>query len=144
MNNLLDLNIGGDNNDKFYRYKMPPINTSHENTNGGTTIITNFDIIAKSIYRDVNVLEQYFKKHLSANVRVDPKKGLMIRKTISKEDLQSILTKYINTYVLCGSCGNPETEFVNQAEKTKSKQSKAKVTFSCKACGNITSVDKDI
>lgn len=136
MNNLLELNIGGNNNDKFYRYKMPAITTSHENTNGGTTIITNFETIAKSIYREINVLEQYFKKHLSANVRFDGKKGLMIRKKVSNEDLQEILTKYINTYVLCGSCGNPETEF--DLESMQKKQHKNKVIFTCKACGHIT------
>ena len=129
MDNLLELNIGGNSNDKFYRYKMPAINTTHENTNGGTTIITNFETIAKLIYRDTKTLEQYFKRQLSANVRFDGKKGLMIRKKVNNEDLQELLSKYINNYVLCKSCGNPETEF----EKKKNK-----VIFTCKACGNVS------
>jgi translation initiation factor 5 len=129
MDNLLELNIGGNSNDKFYRYKMPAITTFHENTNGGTTIITNFETIAKLIYRDTSTLEQYFKKQLSANVRFDAKKGLMIRKKVTNMDLQELLSKYINNYVLCKSCGNPETEF----EKKQNK-----VIFTCKACGNVS------
>lgn len=125
MDNLL--NIGGDSNDKFYRYKMPAIATFHENTNGGTTIITNFEVITKSIDRDVKTLEQYFKKHLSANVRFDAKKGLMIRKKVTTEDLQEILTKYINNYVLCEECGNPETEKTNKK-------------LTCKACGHVSTI----
>ena len=33
------MNIGGDSSDQYYRYRMPKLETSFENKNGGTTVI---------------------------------------------------------------------------------------------------------
>ena len=49
----------------------------------------------------------------------------------SKSELQSILTKYIETYVLCPTCGNPETTI--EINKKKS-------SLTCDACGNTNNL----
>lgn len=119
------INIGGDSNDAFYRYKMPAIETTYENKNGGTTVITNIEAIATSLKRSSNVLCKYFQKKLSCNCRIKDK-GMLIIGNRTKDELQTILNNYINTYILCYTCGNPETEI--EIKKKKS-------LMTCSACG---------
>lgn len=120
------INIGGDSNDGFYRYKMPAIETSFMNKNGGTTVISNIETIAKSLKRSPNELCKYLNKKMACNGRIIKGKGMMIVGSWDKEELQNKLTNYIKLYILCYSCDNPET--IIEIKKTKS-------IMTCSACG---------
>jgi translation initiation factor 5 len=132
MNNPFSktLNIGG-GDDPHYRYKMPSISTKTESKNGGTTIIENIDTIANKLKRSPNEFQKYFSKSLSCNVKYNKDKGIMISAKKEKEELQSILTEYINKFVLCPQCQNPET--------TKA-VGKKKTTLTCAACGKTSNI----
>lgn len=124
------VNIGG-GNDPFYRYKMPSISTRIESKNGGTTIIDNIDVIAEKLKRTPNELQKYFSKSLSCNVKYNSGKGIIISAKKEQADLQTILSEYINKFVLCPKCQNPET--------TK-EVSKKRTTLTCSACGKTSDI----
>ena len=133
MNNPFNqaLNIGG-GDDPHYRYKMPSISVKIESKNGGTTIIDNIDTISNKIGREANEIQKYFRKELSCNVKYDSEKGIVISALKETEDLQNILTKYIDDYVLCPECNNPETV------KTVHKK---KIKLTCAACGKTSCIN---
>lgn len=124
------LNIGG-GDDPHYRYKMPSISTHTESKNGGTTIIDNIDTIAGKLKREPSELQKYFRKALSCNVKYDKGKGIIISALKETEDLQIILSDYIDKFVLCPNCHNPET--VKEMKKKK-------ITLTCSACGKTTDI----
>lgn len=132
MNNPFSqaLNIGG-GDDPFYRYKMPSLSVKIESKNGGTTVIDNIDTIAEKLNRQSSELQKYFRKALSCSVRYDKEKGLIIPALKEVEDLQEILTKYIDESVLCPNCQNPETV------KTVKKKT---VSLTCAACGKTSNI----
>lgn len=123
------INIGGDQGDTFHRYKMPSIDLVKEHKNGGSCVITNINEIAGCLNRDSNDLRQFFSKALSRSVRLIKSKGLVFVGDQSQAELQSILSDYINVYVLCHKCHNPETS-VEQQKKHK--------IMICGACGHQT------
>lgn len=120
-------NIGGNGNDAFHRYKMPAINLVIENKLGGTSVITNIDEISSSIRRTSGDLRSYFAKQLSCTVRIIKNKGLVFVGERDIRELQSILQSYVDKYVLCRSCQNPETH-LNPHKK--------KIFIVCGACGH--------
>ena len=124
------LNIGG-GEDPHYRYKMPSISTHIESKNGGTTIIDNIDTIACKLKREPGELQKYFRKALSCNVKYDKEKGIIISALKETGDLQTILSSYIDKFVLCPNCQNPET--VKEIIKKK-------ITLSCSACGKTSNI----
>ncbi len=113
------MNINGDNNDPFYRYKMPIINIQVLPNN--TTHIININEISKSLNRNSSDIISFMKKELKSGGSKNFLSG-----TWSKNKLIEILKKYINENVLCSNCGNPETEYII---KKKNKM------LACKACG---------
>ena len=132
MNNPFNqtINIGG-GDDPFYRYKMPSINTHIENKKGGTTIIDNIDDIAKKIKRSPGEIQKFFTKTLSCNVRYNREKGIVIDAKKESAELQNVLTEYINKFVLCPQCKNPETTM---------KTNKKRTTLTCGACGKTSDI----
>lgn len=124
------LNIGG-GNDPHYRYKMPSIITRIESKNGGTTVIENIDKISEKIKRTPNEIQKYFRKSLSCCVRYETDKGIIIAAKKEKSDLQTILAEYINNFVLCPECQNPETTMEIKKKKT---------TLTCAACGKTSNI----
>jgi len=56
----------------------------------------------------------------------------MIGTACKSEDLEKLLEKFIDKFILCGTCGNPETDF---------KITKNRLSYSCRACGDITMID---
>jgi len=56
----------------------------------------------------------------------------MIGTACKSEDLEKLLDKFIDKYILCETCGNPETDL---------KITKNRLSYSCRACGAITLID---
>ncbi len=110
------------NDDKFYRYKMPELKTVYENSK---TKLINIKEISYSIGRDSIIIMNYIKYKLGTHIiGSDSFPGIH-----KKEYLQDMIFLFINEYVLCKKCGNPETTIVS-------------FKTICKSCGLIYNNDK--
>jgi translation initiation factor 5 len=118
------LNIGKNNSDPFYRYKMPVIISQKTSFQ---VLVNNIDEVAKSLERSPESIAAYFKTSLKTTVQYK-KNALSINGSYDNKKLQQTLEKYISEFVLC-KCGLPE---LNLSYSTK----KDKVKYSCRACGN--------
>jgi len=118
------LNIGGDRDDPFYRYKMPAVSTTLQRKSGGTTVINNTQDICESLRRDAKSIAKFLSKELGRPVQL--KSGYWtMHGDLTVQVIQEAIFSYIKAYVLCGVCGNPET--VMSSKK-----------LTCKSCGNET------
>ncbi|KAI8978596.1 domain found in IF2B/IF5-domain-containing protein [Pilobolus umbonatus] len=122
------INVRRDVNDSFYRYKMPRISAKVEGKgNGIKTVITNMTEIARALSRPPSYPTKYFGSELGAQVKCDDKnERYIVNGDHSAEKLQETLDGFINKYVLCQSCKNPETDIVIRNEE---------ILMDCKACG---------
>jgi translation initiation factor 5 len=105
---MATVNIPSDMIDPCYRYKRQVVQTVHKNKQGGVTIISNSKSICKSIARDVKVLCKYLSKKLCRNVRIVDDNITVVGMYTSKM-LDEVIEQYINEWVLCRKCSNPET-----------------------------------
>ena len=121
------LNIGGSANDLFYRYKMPKISTVVQSKHGGTTVVDNTQTVCDSLRRDASTLTKFLSKELGRQVCL--KNGCWtMHGEVKTQSIQDCISSYINTHVLCGVCGNPET--ILHSKK-----------LVCKSCGNETRIN---
>lgn len=129
------INICRDNNDPFYRYKMPAIISKTEGRgNGIKTAIMNLSDVARALNRPPAYVLKYFGHELGAltSMKEDDDRYL-VNGVHDNNELQDSLDGFINRFVLCGSCKNPETEI-----QVKGKDG---LQRDCKACGKITQID---
>ncbi|KAG7986089.1 hypothetical protein I3843_03G062200 [Carya illinoinensis] len=128
-------NIGGNNDDAFYRYKMPKMVTKIEGRgNGIKTNIVNMVDIAKALARPAAYTTKYFGCELGAQSKFDEKTGTsLVNGAHDTPKLAGLLENFIKKYVQCHGCGNPETEVL--ITKTQMIQLK------CAACGFLSDVD---
>lgn len=129
MNKKNLINIKGLNelNDPYYRYKMEEVNTTYQ---GNKTIFTNIDSVCGSLKRKYEFLTKFLKKKIGTSCEYK-NNSLIIAKNITKNDLQEIIFKFIDEFVLCAKCGNPETLY---CEEKKSNY------LDCCACGYHTKI----
>ena len=110
-------------NDGYYRYKMPSIEIAIEGKgNGIKTRIVNIEDISYALQRPSRIIMKFYSLYLGTCVQ---DKGIL-RGFHTKDELTNTLNAFINTYVLCKTCTNPETTL-----KLKNDILRA----SCKACG---------
>ncbi|KAG6716355.1 hypothetical protein I3842_04G045200 [Carya illinoinensis] len=128
-------NIGGNNDDAFYRYKMPKMVTKIEGRgNGIKTNVVNMVDIAKALARPAAYTTKYFGCELGAQSKFDEKTGTsLVNGAHDTPKLSGLLENFIKKYVQCYGCGNPETEIL--ITKTQMIQLK------CAACGFVSDVD---
>lgn len=103
---MTSINIGGNSNDIYYRYKRDIITITSINKQGGLTEITNIE----SIRRQLQVPDEFvnkFYKNIKKLGKSMVKPGV-IRGDISVKELEKILEKMIIKYVLCPKCKLPE------------------------------------
>ena len=128
------LNIPRRKDDEFYRYKMPDLIHKIEGKgNGIKTVIVNCEDIANALSRPPTYIIQYFGISLAAASNSSNNKYLVNGKHEYKE-LMNVLDKFIDKFVLCSKCENPETVM-----HVKNKQ----LTLHCKACGKDTLINKN-
>lgn len=110
------MNLGKNHtNDQFYRYKMPFLETV---IHGEKRKMTNLPEISKAVDRP----ESMILKHLSADLGVAISDFKMSSK-ISKDQIQESIKKFVEIYVMCPTCENPETD-IYKGNRLK-----------CRACG---------
>jgi len=124
-----NVNIGNNNqNDPFYRYKMPPLVIKTKGRgNGVKTELVNIDDIAKSLARDSESIMKFIGYELGTIAN-----GIVINGNFNEYIIKGLLDKYITKFVICDICGNPETFFVIRKKVLKAE---------CKACGGRYEVD---
>ncbi|KAJ3304361.1 hypothetical protein HDV03_002842 [Kappamyces sp. JEL0829] len=84
--------------------------------------------VAKALARPPSYPSKFFGGELGTQVKIDEKKNhYVINGKHEADQLQNLLDDFIEKFVLCASCKNPETEF----EFTKDD----KILKDCKACG---------
>lgn len=128
------INVRRDVSDVFYRYKMERLQTKIEGKgNGIKTVIVNLPSVAASLARPPSYINKYFGFELGAMTNNDPKDDRwIINGAHESAKLQDHLDGFINKFVLCKKCKNPETDVNINNDR---------ILLDCKACGQLTDVD---
>jgi len=132
---MATLNIGGDPNDRSYRYKMPRLVAKVEGRgNGIKTRVVNCAEIAASLHRKPQVLIKFFGCELGAQSRWDEKEEAAIVNGAFEGNIlqEKLCDSFLPKFVLCPNCGLPETDM---------KVKKEIVRFVCAACGYAGDAD---
>lgn len=115
--------------DEHYRYKMPQLIAKIESRgNGIKTRLENIEAIAHALDRPVDYLIKFLGFDLGAGV----KDGNILAGKHEAADLANHLDKFIEKYVLCGRCQNPETRIHVK---------RSLIFLDCKSCGYHTPCD---
>lgn len=125
----------GNTTERNYRYTMEVPQAKVEGRgNGIKTVITNLETIANELSRPPTYLLKYYGYELGALSKYDRKaEKYIVNGAWDNQQLLEVLKKgFIPSYVLCGACGNPETNIEQKGRK---------VVLSCQACGNTTPLD---
>lgn len=150
------VNVRRDVDDKFYRYKcvlfsvanprctagkltqpfrMPVLLTKIEGKgNGIKTVIPNMSDVARSLQRPPAYPTKFFGCELGAQTSFDEKADrYIVNGAHDASRLRELLDTFIDKFVLCGSCKNPETNLIiNKGDF---------IIRDCQACGQRTNVD---
>ncbi|KAJ3056961.1 hypothetical protein HK097_002339 [Rhizophlyctis rosea] len=128
------VNIRRDVSDKFYRYKMPKIIAKVEGKgNGIKTVISNISEVAKSLSRPPTYPTKFFGCELGALVKFEEKADrYIVNGAHTADKLQDLLDSFIDKFVLCPSCQNPETDLTITKDEI--------IMRNCKACGAVKPV----
>ena len=99
------LNIGGDQSDRSYRYKMPPLVTKIEGRgNGIKTVIVNMADVAKALHTDPAYTTKFFGIELGAQTKwTEEKERAVVNGPHQTKDMQVILTRFIAKFILHSS-----------------------------------------
>lgn len=134
------INIAGqsgvNSQDSFYRYKMPQLLVKVEGKgNGIKTVIPNMVDIAKALARPPTYPTKFFGCELGAQTTFDEKnERYIVNGAHDASRLRELLAGFIDKFVLCPSCKNPETDLHIDGKK--------QIIFrDCKACGHRQDVD---
>lgn len=119
----------------FYRYRMPLLLTKIEGKgNGIKTVIPNMSDVARALTRPPTYPTKFFGCELGAQTSFDEKADrYIVNGAHNASRLRELLDSFIDKFVLCGECKNPETELI--ITKTDD------IIRDCKACGQRTNVD---
>ncbi|THH09421.1 hypothetical protein EW145_g2030 [Phellinidium pouzarii] len=129
------VNIRRDVDDKFYRYRMPLLNIKIEGKgNGIKTVVPNMSDIARALSRPPTYPTKFFGCELGAQTSFDEKGDrYIVNGAHDASRLRELLDTFIDKFVLCASCKNPETDLIITKGDV--------IIRDCKACGQRTAVD---
>jgi len=103
--------------------------------NGIKTVIVNMVEVGKALARPAEYPTKFFGCELGAQTQMDKKNDrYIVNGSHNGEKLQEILDSFIEKFVLCENCENPETQFIVQPKKEK-------ITSVCSACGHSSLID---
>jgi translation initiation factor 5 len=118
------LNINN-SDDIFYRYKMSPIKTIEQRAN--RLALLNIDEISKQLNVDTKILVKFISYELGTTCGGSVGKWWITSRQI---DVQPIIYKFIDIFILCSQCGNPETSISKKLKRT------------CASCGYIEKLSR--
>eukprot|EP00558_Chaetoceros_sp_UNC1202_P002487 CAMPEP_0197243180 /NCGR_PEP_ID=MMETSP1429-20130617/8702_1 /TAXON_ID=49237 /ORGANISM="Chaetoceros sp., Strain UNC1202" /LENGTH=410 /DNA_ID=CAMNT_0042703341 /DNA_START=398 /DNA_END=1630 /DNA_ORIENTATION=+ len=132
------INISGLNpiEDPSYRYRMPPVVGKIEGKgNGIKTVIVNISDLALALKRDPAEVNKFFGCEMGAQTTYNEADDrAVVNGAHTDVELQQCVHKYIEKFVLCPSCGLPETIY-------SIKHKEWCVWHRCAACGAKETVD---
>lgn len=108
--------------DPFVRYKMPAVAISNDPSK---TVILNLDSIAKEIYRNPVHIIKFLSINFGCTCVLSPKYALNGSFDIQK--IQNGIYDFIDMFVLCKACRNPETRFLFEEPLKRI----------CNSCGSV-------
>jgi len=124
--------IGVGVTDAFYRYKMEAVECEHKRRRNKTAIF-NMVQIAKDLNRSPEEVIKYLGHALSSSGSYSSKsREYLLNGTHSEPIIQEKLQEYCESFVVCGLCSNPETEYRIKREA---------IFLKCAACGGRSEVD---
>jgi translation initiation factor 5 len=131
---MATVNVRRDVTDPFYRYKMEKLQAKIEGKgNGIKTVVVNLNTVAQSLARPPEYLIKYFGFEIGAQANAKPTDDRwIINGAHDAPKLQDLLDGFIDKFVLCKKCKNPETEVILKDNR---------ITLDCKACGQRSDVD---
>src|SRR6266481_2966368 len=114
---------------------MPVLLTKIEGKgNGIKTVVPNMSDVARALSRPPTYPTKFFGSELGAKTSVDEKNDrYIVNGAHDANRLRELLDAFIDKFVLCGACKNPETDII----VTKNEM----IVRDCKACGERTGVD---
>lgn len=114
------------------RYQMALIQVKVE-TN--YTKLSNLEEVGKDLARSAELLLKFFGSEIGCQTMI--KRGeYYLAGEYNSQQLQDHLDKFIESYILCQKCNNPETVF-----ETAGKKKVEKAALACAACGNRSKLD---
>ena len=131
-----NINIAGVKpvDDPSYRYKMPKLIPKLEGRgNGSKTCIANCKEVAQSLHRTPQELIKFFGVELGAQSIYGQDERCIVNGHHSYDLLYTALTKYIEEFVLCPNCRQPEVP--------KYKIKGGLIHKKCLGCGHVSTVN---
>lgn len=115
--------------DPSYRYKMPRLIPKVEGRgNGIKTVLVNVSDIGTSLNRDSSEITKFFGCELGAQTTMSiDEDRFIVNGAHNSQDLQNLMSRYIEMFVLCKNCRLPETHYKIKGDSISQK---------CVACGN--------
>ncbi|MBI2543405.1 MAG: translation initiation factor IF-2 subunit beta [Candidatus Aenigmarchaeota archaeon] len=108
------------------RFQIPQAITEIQ---GNKTLIKNFSDIAGTLRREPGHLMKYLLKELATPGNIQGP-ALILQRKLPQDFIQQKIVNYVNEFVLCKVCGEPDTKFVKEG----------RITFiHCDACGGRSS-----
>ena len=104
------------------RFVMPVVDLLQE---GKTTVVRNMDEVLDKLNRTQDHLVPILLRELGTAGAYEGGR-LVLQGKPAKDAVQARLEKYVETYVICGECGRPDTHLVKEDRTTVVK---------CDACG---------
>jgi len=93
--------------DEFYRYKRPEIIIRYEGHGKNTkTFIVNLIDLASSLNRSSDEIMKYFSYELGTQI-----KSMYMKGSFTKLEIDTLIQKYIESFVLCTRCSLPSTYY---------------------------------
>jgi len=111
------INVRGteQNDDPFYRYKMEEVMICNQ---GAKIAFSNINSICTALHRTPAEILKFLKKYFGSQFEYKNEMAFTTKKDLTQELLQTAIYAFIQTDVLCGQCGNPETEYVTEKKQT--------------------------
>lgn len=129
----MKIDIIRNNNDPYARYKMPKIEIQTEGkTTNIKTILINLNEVAASLKRPALIILKYIGYEKGTNIETKNNKYI-VKGSYSTSEVQDLIYSFIEKYILCLDCGNPETYY--ELEKQN-------IVMICYACGGKNKIEK--
>jgi translation initiation factor 2 subunit 2 len=123
MENVPDIDSSGQ------RLSVPDAEAQKD---GAFTRLTNLDDIADTLSRETDHVHRFVQRELGTNGKLEEGVG-RYNGSFSGSDFDTAIESYVETYVICGECGLPDTRLVTE-DRTP--------MLRCDACGAFRPVSK--
>ncbi len=94
---------------------------------GDKTIIRNFREVCDALRREPRLVMRYLLRELATSGTYDEESGMLTLHTrVSTQTLNTLMERFVKTYVICPTCGAPDTRLEKRGRTW---------VLVCEACG---------